>query len=87
MESKQTADQKIADLMELTDDHYIYKLVGVNVHRGSANRGHYWSVINIKRGQKEADPLVNEAEWMNVEKDTWRKYDDETVGYFGFSQI
>ena len=50
MESKQTADQKIADLMELTDDHYIYKLVGVNVHRGSANRGHYWSVINIKRG-------------------------------------
>ena len=86
-QSNKPADQNIADLMELSDDHYIYKLVGVNVHRGSANRGHYWSVINIKRGQKEEDPTKNEAEWMSVEKDTWRKFDDETVGYFGASQI
>ena len=81
------ADPNIADLMELSDDQYIYKLVGVNIHRGSANRGHYWSVINTKRGQKEEDPTTNEAEWMNVEKDTWRKFDDDTVSYFGFSSI
>ena len=31
------------------DDCYEYKLVGVNVHSGTANQGHYWSYINIKR--------------------------------------
>lgn len=25
---------------------YKYKLVGINVHSGSANSGHYWSYIN-----------------------------------------
>lgn len=32
------------------DDCYEYKLVGVNVHSGTANAGHYWSYINTNRG-------------------------------------
>ena len=40
------------------DDCYEYKLVGVNVHSGTANAGHYWSYINTNRGtdEKEDDP-------------------------------
>ena len=37
-------------------DCYEYKLVGVNVHSGSANGGHYWSYINTTRGLEEKDP-------------------------------
>ncbi len=32
---------------------YEYKLVGVEVHSGSANAGHYWSFINTRRGVDE----------------------------------
>jgi ubiquitin C-terminal hydrolase len=32
-----------------------YKLVGVNVHSGPANAGHYWSYINTNRGTDETD--------------------------------
>jgi len=35
------------------EDCYEYKLVGVNVHSGSADAGHYWSYINTNRGTDE----------------------------------
>ena len=38
------------DLVLDEDDCFEYKLVGVNVHSGSANAGHYWSYINTQRG-------------------------------------
>lgn len=28
----------------------------MNIHRGTADHGHYWSLINIKRGKDEIDP-------------------------------
>ena len=34
----------------IQDDCFEYKLVGVNVHSGTANAGHYWSYINTHRG-------------------------------------
>ena len=37
------------------DDCWEYKLVGVNVHSGSANAGHYWSYINTVRGKDEKE--------------------------------
>jgi ubiquitin carboxyl-terminal hydrolase 34 len=41
------------------DDCYEYKLVGVNVHSGSANAGHYWSYINTVRGFEEKDGMTD----------------------------
>ena len=35
------------------DDCFEYKLVGVNVHSGTADAGHYWSYINTNRGSDE----------------------------------
>ena len=40
-------------LTQVNDDDYIYRLVGVNVHVGTADHGHYYSLINTKRGQDE----------------------------------
>lgn len=34
----------------IEDDCFEYKLVGVNMHSGTANAGHYWSYINLIRG-------------------------------------
>ena len=39
----------------LEDDCFEYKLVGVNVHSGSATGGHYYSYINTNRGVDEAE--------------------------------
>jgi ubiquitin C-terminal hydrolase len=37
-------------LMDIPDEEYVYKLVGVTIHRGTAEHGHYYSLINTKRG-------------------------------------
>jgi hypothetical protein len=36
--------------MEVEDEAYLYRLVGVNIHVGTADHGHYYSIINTKRG-------------------------------------
>lgn len=39
-------DEEIKKLMEIEDDEYTYRLVGVNIHEGTADAGHYYSIIN-----------------------------------------
>lgn len=48
----------------MEDDCYEYKLVGVNVHSGTANAGHYWSYINTNRG---TDERPGDTEWIKTE--------------------
>lgn len=43
-------DEKIKQLMNYADDDFTYRLVGVNIHRGTGEHGHYWSLINTQRG-------------------------------------
>ena len=70
--------ENIGDYMEIADEDYEYKLVGVVVHMGTATAGHYISYINIKRGHKsEEDP-----EWLCTEKDKWLEFNDSTVKDF-----
>ena len=70
-------DEKLAKLLEIKDDDYVYRLVGVNIHRGSAQHGHYWSLINTNRGDREKEG----EDWYKVENDPWRAFDDEEVRY------
>jgi ubiquitin C-terminal hydrolase len=49
-------------LMKISDEEYTYKLVGVTIHVGTAENGHYYSLINTKRGEDEADE--DKVEWM-----------------------
>lgn len=57
MKDKESAENEEEDeiekLMNIDDDDYIYRLVGVNIHVGTADHGHYYSIINTKRGAKE----------------------------------
>ena len=69
----------------ILDDCFEYKLVGVNVHSGTANAGHYWSYINTNRGVDEAeggDPM-----WVKTEKDPWMEFNDSSVSDYKFEKL
>ena len=48
----------------MKEEEFEYKLVGVVIHMGIADAGHYLSYINIER-QTEAE--VNLREWANTD--------------------
>jgi ubiquitin C-terminal hydrolase len=72
--------------MQVTDDEYVYRLVGVNVHVGTADHGHYFSIINTRRGSQEPCAETDEASWRRVEGDPWKVFDDATVKPFAFER-
>ena len=78
-------EDHIKHLMEVSDDEYIYKLVGVTIHNGTAEHGHYFSLINTKRGAEELDE--SKTEWMQTEKDSWKEFNDETIKYYSFNDV
>ena len=67
------------------DDCFEYKLVGVNVHSGTADAGHYWSYINTNRGVDEAEG--GDPTWMQTEKDPWMEFNDSHVSDYKFEQL
>jgi ubiquitin C-terminal hydrolase len=77
--------EHIQHLMTMDDEEFIYKLVGVIIHRGTAEHGHYYSLINTKRGSDELDET--KPEWMQTERDPWKEFNDETVKFFSFSDL
>ena len=78
-------NETTSHLMDIPDDEYVYKLVGVTIHRGTAEHGHYYSLINTKRGKAEDDET--KPDWQKTDKDPWRVFDDETVKHFNFSDL
>lgn len=62
-----------------------YKLVGVNVHSGGANAGHYWSFINTRRGADEPDE--NDPNWNKTEQEPWMKFNDSQVTEYNFEKL
>lgn len=63
-----------------SDDYYEYHLVGVNVHIGSADAGHYFSYINSVRGGKENTMNYNPQEEAHVS--SWLKFNDSRISKF-----
>ena len=74
-------NKQLLEILETDDDEYVYRLVGVNIHRGQANSGHYWSLIQLKRGESEPNPMTDEEKWKNLSLD-WREFNDESVSFF-----
>jgi len=60
-----------------------YRLVGVNIHRGTGTHGHYWSYINTKRGNDEPDPAKDEADWRSSTESDWKEFNDSDVSGYG----
>ena len=69
----------------IEDDCFEYKLVGVNVHSGSANAGHYWSYINTMRGRDAKAP--DDPTWHDTSKEPWMEFNDSTVKDFSFDKL
>lgn len=63
-ETKPEESEPIQEEIETRDEDFEYKLVGVVVHMGQANAGHYISYINIER---ERDSSIDPNEWMKTE--------------------
>lgn len=83
-EKKEESDEEPQpDIVE--DDCFEYKLVGVNVHSGTANAGHYWSYINTKRGFEACNP--EDPKWADTEADPWMEFNDSTVKDFSTKNI
>ena len=74
-------DPEMQKYMEYDDEDFIYRLVGVVIHRGGAGRGHYWSYIRTKRGAQEPDKREEEEDFFNSVRD-WKEFNDETVKFY-----
>lgn len=75
----------IKKLMDIPDAEYTYKLVGVNIHIGTAEHGHYYSLINSRRGNEEVEE--DKAEWMQTERDAWKQFEDDKVTQYLYSNL
>jgi ubiquitin carboxyl-terminal hydrolase 34 len=64
----------------------VYRLVGINIHEGTADAGHYYSIINTKRGSEEIDPYKEEEKWNKVELNPWKEFNDASISIFSFDK-
>ena len=61
----------------------LYELVGVVVHSGSSNYGHYWSYIRSREGVRDGAAGDGSA----VPAGDWQIFNDSHVGPFDVSQL
>lgn len=66
------------DGTEKEDEEFEYRLVGVVIHRGNANFGHYTSLINMNR----TDPNRPEKK-----DDEWMEFDDSKIYSFNMKNF
>ena len=63
---------------------YEYKLVGIIIHVGSADAGHYYSLINTDRFKKGNE---HEDEWLDTSKDKWMEFNDSHVKDYNYEDL
>ena len=78
--SEQFNTEETLDTYNRADDYYEYELKGINVHRGSADRGHYFSFIDVNRDGK--NNLIN-----TYTKEDWLQFNDSHVSEFNIDTI
>lgn len=85
-ENADRLDEDEEDLVgdrKLSNEDCDFKLVGVVIHMGVAEAGHYLSYINIERESDQSDY----KEWLQTNKQNWMIFNDSTVSTFEFSRI
>ena len=88
VEKEEKLNEEIKDVKQnkhkiKENDYYQYKLVGVVVHNGNAEAGHYYSFINVSRGDNEKEA----SNFLQSEKDRWVEFNDSNISEFNFSRI
>jgi hypothetical protein len=76
-----TTDQEMQE--EQPPENFEYKLVGVVIHMGTADAGHYLSYVNTNRGTQDTD----KPEWLLTDKDKWLEFNDSLVKDYRFSNL
>lgn len=61
--------------------------MGINIHRGVADHGHYWSYINTRRGKDEPDPVREPAAWLSSNQSQWKQFNDDEVSDYDISNL
>jgi len=78
-------ENKGEDIYFRSDEYYDYYLVGVVVHVGSADSGHYYSYINtIREGDGNISYFNPNDENVNL---SWLEFNDSTISKFDISQL
>lgn len=62
-EWKQDRQKFMKEVLQNENECFEYKLVGINIHSGTAEAGHYWSLINTERFIIDE----NSEEWPHTE--------------------
>lgn len=85
---REEENQKLAEMVKegqkMASEEFDYKLVGVVIHMGIADAGHYISYINIER---DGDASDGRQQWLETDKQTWLEFNDSVVTPFDFSQM
>ena len=66
------------------NSYYEFDLVGVVVHTGTADAGHYYSYINIKR-EGQDDIMINDI--MNEKDAKWLEFNDSSITSFSMKNL
>jgi ubiquitin C-terminal hydrolase len=72
------------------DDYYEYYLVGVVVHIGSADAGHYFSFINTKRDGDDSCMNINREDILNLnngKENSWLKFNDTKISKWDVKKL
>ena len=82
------------DIYVKEDDYYNYELKGINIHMGSADGGHYFSLINVERDGKgnillDKDNKKDKDDNKDKEekKYTWLKFNDSHISIFDTNDV
>lgn len=67
------------------DSYYEYELVGVVVHTGTADAGHYYSYINVKREGMEDQMVYDKTNLNDVNK--WLEFNDTLIRGFNINNL
>ena len=73
------------DIYIKDDSYYEYELKGINIHMGSADGGHYFSVINIERDGEGNILIEKKLDEKNNNK--WLKFNDSDISVFDINEI
>lgn len=74
------------DAIKKNDDEcFEFKLVGMIIHMGTADAGHYYSLINTDR--MSGDSNEQEQEWVRTENDKWMEFNDSHVKNWDFADL
>jgi len=71
------------EVLENENECFEYKLVGINIHSGTAEAGHYWSLINTDRFIIDE----NSEEWPLTENQKWMEFNDGNVTPYNFEEM